>query len=117
VRVASVAAGVVHDLPDRVHAAAALAAATEATMDLAGAACVPAIGIQRAPDVVIGEDVAGTDDHGISAVPMMTVRTLDKQEIGRKQKENACFEAIPNSVSRLDLAQAPAARCLGRRAG
>ncbi|WP_198135198.1 hypothetical protein [Rhodopseudomonas palustris] len=84
-------------------------------MDLSGAACVPAIGIQRASDVVIGEDVAGTDDHGISAVPMMAVQTLDSQEIGRKQKENGCFEAIPNSVSRFDLAQARAALDAGGR--
>jgi hypothetical protein len=65
VSVSGRASGVVHDLPDRVHTAAALAAAAQATMNLAGAACVPAIGVQRATDVMVGEDVAGTDDHGI----------------------------------------------------
>ncbi|WP_322517817.1 hypothetical protein SR870_10030 [Rhodopseudomonas palustris] len=39
---------------------------------------------------------------------MMAVQAFDSEEIGSKQKENGCFEAIPNSMSRLDLAQAPA---------
>ncbi|MGP9809956.1 hypothetical protein ACTZWT_00440 [Rhodopseudomonas sp. NSM] len=46
---------------------------------------------------------------------MMTVRAFDSEEIGPKQKENGCFEAIPNSMSRLDLSQTPAAHRFDRR--
>lgn len=69
--------GVGHDLSNGVHTTAALTAAAEATMNLAGAARIPTIGMQRAADVVVGEDVAGTDNHGISIVPMMTMRDLE----------------------------------------
>jgi hypothetical protein len=52
----------VHDAPDGAHAAAALGAAAEAAIDLAGPARRG--GGDRAADIVVGEDVAGTDDHG-----------------------------------------------------
>ena len=52
----------IHDAPDGAHAAATLGAAAEAAIDLAGPPRRG--GCDRAADIVVGEDVAGTDDHG-----------------------------------------------------
>ena len=52
----------IHDAPDGAHATAALGAAAEAAIDLARPARRG--GGDRATDIVVGEDVAGADDHG-----------------------------------------------------
>lgn len=54
--------GFIHDAPDRARATSALGAASEAIIDLAGRARDFAAR-QRRAHVMIGEDVAGADDH------------------------------------------------------
>jgi hypothetical protein len=65
-RLGASAKGLVHDLFDGSHAAATLGAAPETPIDLPRCArrALPGNGIA---DVMVGEDVAGTDDHGIQA--------------------------------------------------
>jgi hypothetical protein len=53
----------VHDTPNGSRAAAALGAATEAMIDLAGRTRGFPVRRQRRTHVMIGEDVAGTDNH------------------------------------------------------
>jgi hypothetical protein len=55
--------GLIHDAADRAGAAAALGTAAEAAVDLAGGPW----GARRrdgGTDILVGEDVTGTDDHG-----------------------------------------------------
>ena len=56
--------GFVHDLLDGQRAAAALRAAAEATIDLTGRAR-RARDAHRVSHIMVAEDVAGTNDHGI----------------------------------------------------
>lgn len=51
----------VHDAADRPRTAAALRAAAETAVDLAGHAW--RIGADHGPNLMIGQDVTGTDDH------------------------------------------------------
>src|SRR3982074_3228902 len=70
--------GLVHDAADGARAAAALGAATKAAINLAGGAR-RLLSRQRGPNVVVGQHVARTDDHGNPAVPARLVRyaTID----------------------------------------
>lgn len=54
----------VHDAPDGARAAPALRAAAEAMVHLSRGARRGFACRQRRPHVVVGEDVAGADDHG-----------------------------------------------------
>src|SRR5262245_62047699 len=69
---------VVHDAADGARAAAALGAAAEAAIDLAGGGR-RLLGADRRAHVVVAQHVAGTDDHGRSAFPGGLVRyaTID----------------------------------------
>jgi hypothetical protein len=53
----------VHDAPDRAGTSPALSAATETMIDLAGSPRRRFVIRQRGTHVVVGEHVAGTDDH------------------------------------------------------
>jgi len=53
----------VHDTADSPGASPALGAAAEATIDLAGGTRGSRVAGQDRPDVVVGEYVAGADDH------------------------------------------------------
>ena len=53
----------VHDAADGAGASPALGAAAEAAIDLAGGAWRSRITGKYRPDVVVGEHVAGADDH------------------------------------------------------
>ena len=68
----------VHDPTDGARAAPALGAATETAINLAGGARRP-LSRERGPNVVVGEHVAGADDHENPAVPARLVRyaTID----------------------------------------
>jgi hypothetical protein len=94
----------VHDALDGVHAAAALPAAAEAAMDLAGRARGPTFGMHGAADIVVTEDVAGADDH-LSSIQRIQLSNSELQS--QKQKENLQFQLIPNSPGRFDVAQKP----------
>jgi hypothetical protein len=62
----------IHDFLDGAGAPAALSAATEASVDLPGRARRHLRNAHGGADVVVGEDVAGTNDHG------MEERSLDR---------------------------------------
>ena len=53
----------VHDLADGARATAALGAAAETSIDLPGGARTR-LRRHRGADIVVGQDVAGADDHG-----------------------------------------------------
>src|SRR5215467_4240629 len=73
---------VVHDAADGARAAAALGAAAEAAIDLAGGAR-RLLGADRRAHVVVAQHVAGTDDHGRSAFPGgLVVMQLSIHEAG-----------------------------------
>jgi hypothetical protein len=58
----------IHDLADGARATPALGAATEAAIDLAGRAR-RLLGTERRTHVLVGQYVAGADDHGKAGVP------------------------------------------------
>ena len=53
-----------HDGPDRPGAAAAIRRAAKALIDLGGCARAARAGLHARLHVTVGQDVAGTDDHG-----------------------------------------------------
>ena len=60
----------VHDLADGAGAAAALGAATQATIDLAGGAGT-LFRLTGGPNILVAQYIAGTDDHGRINGPRM----------------------------------------------
>jgi hypothetical protein len=57
----------VHDAADGAHAAPALGAAAEAAIDFTGGARRRLVARKRGTDVVVGQHIAGADDHSKSA--------------------------------------------------
>jgi hypothetical protein len=55
----------IHDASDGAHAASALGAAAQAAIDLAGPA--RRRGGDGSADILVGQDVAGTDNHEIAS--------------------------------------------------
>jgi hypothetical protein len=86
----------IHDLPDGPGAATALGAAAEAAIDLPRRARQVAGVSHSIADVVVANDVAGTNDHGLrSAGPVkrsLSIKCLCR----RMQRQNRYFQAIPN---------------------
>ena len=70
--------GLVHDAADSPCATPALGAATQAAIDLAGGSRRP-LGGERGANVLVGQYIARTDDHGNPGVPARLVRyaTID----------------------------------------
>ena len=70
--------GLVHDAADGPRATPALGTAAQATIDLAGGSRRP-LGRECGANVLVGQYVARTDDHGNPAVPARLVRnaTID----------------------------------------
>src|SRR3954453_20417140 len=70
--------GLVHDAADVPRATSALGAAAQAAIDLAGGSR-RALGGKRGANVLVGQYIARTDDHGNPAVPARLVRyaTID----------------------------------------
>ena len=98
---ASRAAGgqrLIHDPPDGPGAAPALGAATEAPIDLAGAARRRRRGHRRT-HVLVADDVAGADDHETRRSNGLVVSaTIDTGSGRGRQKEKAVFTGIPICV-------------------
>lgn len=84
----------VHDLLDRASTAAAFGTAPEAAVYLPGRTRHGSARTHRIADVVIGDDVAGTDDHG--GRNTLANAYSDISANGAAQKENGQFQAIPN---------------------
>jgi hypothetical protein len=84
---------------DGTRATAAFGAATEASIDLLGIAGKVFRAAYRAADIVVGQDVAGTNDHEKGG-PVWLFDSgsviFDIEEPERMQKEKPRFEAIPN---------------------
>jgi hypothetical protein len=79
---------------DGARAAAAFGAAAKATVDLLGIAGKVFRCLHGTTDIVVAEDVTGTDNHK-SGRPMCDTEPFDIEEGGRMQKEKRCFEVIP----------------------
>src|SRR4051794_16565570 len=62
----------VHDLADGAGAAAALGAAAQAAIDLAGRAGT-LLRLAGGPDILVTQHVAGTDDHGRISGPRTAI--------------------------------------------
>jgi hypothetical protein len=87
------------DVLDGARTTAALGAATETSVELLGIAGKVVRATNRVADIVIGQDVAGTNDHekdGPSGGSCSSSVIFDIEERRRMQKEKPRFEAIPN---------------------
>ena len=88
---------------DGTRATAAFGAAPETSIDLLGIAGKVFRSAYRATDIVVGQDVAGTNDHEKGG-PVWLYDSgsviFDIEEPERMQKEKPHFEAIPNWPSR-----------------
>jgi hypothetical protein len=96
---ASLGAGtqrLVNDGLDGARAAAAFGAAAEATINLLGIPGEVFRAIDRTADIVVGQDVAGTNNHKTAGSSGVTRSLIDMQDDGGMQKEKPRFEAIPN---------------------
>ena len=89
----------VHDLPDGTGAPAALGAASQATIDVAGRSRRRRGTQERTAYVVVGEHVAGTDDHSRKARPRIGIACNHLHNA----KDEAAQEEIP-VFSRSNLA-------------
>ena len=87
---------------DCTRATAAFSAATETSVDLLGTAGKVTSAAYCAADIVVGQDVAGTDNHEKGG-PVWLFGSgsviFDIEEPPRMQKEKPRFEAIPNCRS------------------
>jgi hypothetical protein len=84
----------VHDLLDGPRATPALRAASQTTIDLPRRARRALAGNSIA-DVMVGKNVAGTNDHGRRHARRLDCH-LDIHPAASMQKENSRFQAIPN---------------------
>lgn len=84
---------------DSTRTTAAFGAATETSVDLFGTAGKVFRAAYRAADIVVGQDVAGANDHEKGG-PVWLFSSgsviFDIEEPRRMQKEKPRFEAIPN---------------------
>ncbi|KWV59742.1 hypothetical protein AS156_30415 [Bradyrhizobium macuxiense] len=90
------AQGLVDDGLDRAGATAAFGAAAETAIHLLGISCQGPAGTHGTTDIVVAEDVTGTDNHQRKAGPSVMLVIIDIVGPRRMQKEKALFEAIPN---------------------
>lgn len=88
--------GLVDDGLDRAGAAAALGIAAETAIDLLGISRQGPAGIHGVTDIVVAEDVTGTDNHQTKAGPSVMLDIMDIVGSGGMQREKRLFEAIPN---------------------
>ena len=81
---------------DGARAAAALGTAAETAIDLLGIPGKVFRAIDRTADIVVGQDVAGTNDHKTMALLGDAGSLIDMQADAVTQREKPHFEAIPN---------------------
>jgi hypothetical protein len=96
---ASLGAGaerLVDDGLDGARAAAAFGATAEATIDLLGIPGEVFRPTDRAADIMVGQDVARTNNHKTAWLFCWRERLIDIQALDRLQKEKPRFRAIPN---------------------
>lgn len=106
------AQGLIDDGLDGTRAAAAFGATAEATIDLLG---IPGEVVfrttDRTADIMVGQDVARTNNHETAWLFHWRGRLIDIQADDRLQKEKPCFRAIPNYQSQ----SRTALKCLQHR--
>lgn len=88
--------GLVDDGLNRARAAAALGTTAETAIHLLGISCHGPAGIHGVTDIVVAEDVTGTDNHQTKAGPLVMLAVMDIVGTGGMQREKGLFEAIPN---------------------
>lgn len=88
------AEGVFNDGLDGARASPALGAAAEATIDLLGIAGKVFRSIDRAADILVADDVTGTNNHR-TADPSVMREPIDIEGRRGMQKEKPSFQAIP----------------------
>lgn len=86
----------VDDRLDGARAAAAFGATAEAAIHLLGISCHGPATIDGIADIVVAEDVTGTDNHQRRQVQRVMLGNMDIVGPGRMQKEKAVLVAIPN---------------------
>ena len=98
-RAAGLGAGakrLVDDRLDGARAAAAFGATAEAAINLLCISCHGPTAINGIADIVVAEDVTGTDNHQRRRVQRVMLANMDIVDPGRMQKEKAVLVAIPN---------------------
>ena len=81
---------------DGARAAAAFGATAEATIDLLGIPGEVFRAIDRTADIMVGQDVARTNNHKTAWLFHWRGRLIDIEADDRLQKEKPRFRAIPN---------------------
>lgn len=89
------AEGLIHDLFDRPRATPALGATAQTAVNLPGGTR-KILARHRASHVVIGDDVAGTNDHGRMLGNPVKTWVIDKSPRRGMQSQSGQFQAIPN---------------------
>jgi hypothetical protein len=85
----------VNDGLEGARASAAFGATAETAVNLLGAAGEIIRSADGVADIVVAEDVAGTNNHK-NGGPLSKVRPIDIQERRAMQKEKPSFQVIPN---------------------
>ncbi len=85
--------GLIDDGLDGARAAAAFGAAAETAINLLGVARQILRGAYGTADIVVGQDVTGTDNHGSAH---QVAEPIDIQDRIGMQKEKSSFQVIPN---------------------
>jgi hypothetical protein len=80
---------------DGARASAAFSTAAETAVDLFWMAEKVFRGADGVADIVVAEDVTGTNNHENGA-RLSLMRTIDIQQSKGWQKQKRCFQAIPN---------------------
>ena len=93
------AQSLVNDGLDGARASAAFGAATEAAIDLLGIAGKRLGSVDGAADILVADDVAGTNNHE-NGSPSVMRDLIDMQGRRGMQKEKPSFQAIPNCAHR-----------------
>ena len=89
------AQSLVNDGLDGARASAAFGAAAEAAIDLLGIARKRLGSVDGAADILVADDVTGTNNHE-NGSPSVMRDPIDMQGRHRMQKEKPSFQAIPN---------------------
>jgi hypothetical protein len=94
----------VDDGLDGARAPAAFCAATEATIELLGVPGQIFRALDGTADILVGQDVTGTNNHESGALIRGCGRSIDIEDLRWMQKEKPHFQVIPN-WSRANLEQ------------
>jgi hypothetical protein len=89
----------IKDLLDGAGAAATFGAAAETSIDLPRRARQIVRSSDGRADIVVAEDVTGTNDHGVKSALVGDAGDTDIEGTAAMQKEKPSFQAIPNCTT------------------